>query len=264
MNNLKQLATAVLNYETESRHYPASTRLHTDQHRPSISWRVMILPQLEENALYELTGPLPDGGAVSAAARFATVEVYLCPSTQRPPDGSDVAKTSNYSGVAGAGRSGKRIVLEPEPECGDIHTDGIFIPETKKLNLSPTRLQEVTDGTSKTLAIGERTYIPPDWTWGATWKAGTGKPYERICTGAANNVVYPLNAAGFWVGDGNAPPGAPLTMKTNDLPFGSFHTGGVQFCFADGSVHMLSDKMDVTIFQDLATIDGGEVNRWSE
>jgi prepilin-type processing-associated H-X9-DG protein len=40
--------------------------------------------------------------------------------------------------------------------------------------------------------------------------------------------------------------------------WGSFHPGGVQFVMIDGSVHFVSRFIDMTLFTELATIDGGE------
>ena len=39
----------------------------------------------------------------------------------------------------------------------------------------------------------------------------------------------------------------------------SNHTGGVQFVFADGSVHFISQTIALTIYRAMATISGGEV-----
>jgi prepilin-type processing-associated H-X9-DG protein len=87
--------------------------------------------------------------------------------------------------------------------------------------------------------------------------------------GASNNVRYPINAGyttadGYYRFDFDAPIGATKLMLLNNLYFGSFHSGGAQFCFADGSVQMLSNEIDYTLFEDLATIAGQEVTRWEE
>jgi prepilin-type processing-associated H-X9-DG protein len=139
--------------------------------------------------------------------------------------------------------------------CGDLFTDGVLYPG------SNTRIAEIRDGTSNTLAIGERTYIFRQWMLGAT---KYGNPPKRICSGSAHNIRYPFNANpfeledGFYKFDRDAPAAASKEMLLNDLFFGSEHPGGSQFSFADGSVHMLHDELDFTVYQNLATRDGGE------
>jgi prepilin-type N-terminal cleavage/methylation domain-containing protein/prepilin-type processing-associated H-X9-DG protein len=257
-NNLKQMGTGLLTYEEKSGYYPPGSHLHDLEDRPSISWRVMILPHLEESAMYDQIDPTRDGGATNWLAQSEAIPTYLCPSTPPPQASSLLLQVSHYSGVMGAGRNNKRIVLE-QGACGDIYTDGLLYPT--KL---PVRIAKVEDGTTHSLAIGERIYIFRDWMSGAEW---FGTPFELICTGASSNVRYPINAGhttsdGYYKFDNSAPSSAAKNMLLNNLWFGSLHSGGAQFCFADGSVHMLSDDMDFTIFEDLATIAGSEVNRW--
>jgi prepilin-type processing-associated H-X9-DG protein len=210
---------------------------------------------MEENALYQQISPLPTGGATNWGAQYTLVEPYFCPSMPLVSRDGETLKQSTYSGVSGPGRDNKELVLETSA-CGHIATDGMFFPRSR------TTFSKITDGTSHTLAVGERTYIFRDWMEGATW---SGVPTSLICSGAASNIRYPINASsaqwGYYVGDTEAPSGAPLTMLLNDLYFGSMHPGGAQFCLADGSVHMLLDSLDFAIFQDLATIAGGEVTQ---
>src|SRR3954454_5073888 len=84
-NNLRQIGIALLNYESDFRHLPPSTHLYSATTKLSVSWRVTILKHIEEPALYDKIGPLPDGPATNAAGRFVIVEGYLCPSVPRPP-----------------------------------------------------------------------------------------------------------------------------------------------------------------------------------
>ena len=123
----------------------------------------------------------------------------------------------------------------------------------------------IKDGTSHTLAIGERTYMLDGWIHGARW---TGTPYTGMCEYSSNNITYPINAShqefGYFINDPNPAATGPNWMMENDLYFGSQHPGCANFCFADGSVHSLSEAIDFTVYQDLATISGGETtNRWS-
>ncbi len=80
-------------------------------------------------------------------------------------------------------------------------------------------------------------------------------------------------------GDGNPPTDStesligmetddPINANTRDANglfnndgeyAGSYHTGGAQFCLADGSVRFISENISMTTYRRLATRDGGEV-----
>lgn len=51
-NNLKQIGLAMLNYESANRRYPPPAVLSKDG-KPLLSWRVLLLPYLEENNLVQ-------------------------------------------------------------------------------------------------------------------------------------------------------------------------------------------------------------------
>lgn len=254
-NNLKQVGIALLQFHDAFRRFPPGAELHDSERWAGISWRVSILPYLEQSAIYSKVHPTSDGGAADWGPNYIAINTLLCPSGPRSPDNPLVLKESHYMGIAGAGRASKRISLE-QFSCGDVFIDGMLFPK------SHVRISDIEDGTSHTLAVGERMYMLFDWMTGATWK---GRPKTRICMGAsAANIRYPINADvtrfGYYVSDPDAPKGATASILQNDLFFGSFHGNGAQFCFADGSVHMLSDSVDFTAFEDLATIAGREVD----
>jgi len=52
LNNLRQLALALLNYESAHGHFPPAYSVDEDG-KPLLSWRVAILPHLEEKQLYD-------------------------------------------------------------------------------------------------------------------------------------------------------------------------------------------------------------------
>ena len=59
--------------------------------------------------------------------------------------------------------------------------------------------------------------------------------------------------------DGATMPGPCAINCTNDHEVYSFHPGGANAVFVDGSVHFLSARMDMRGFARLATRAGGEV-----
>ncbi len=255
LNNLKQLGIAIHNYHGQYDRFPPGAPLHEKEQLTSVSWRVLILPHLEETSAYAQIQPRPDGGATSTLAQSLKIPTYLCPSAPPQADGPLALIHSHYSGVGGAARDNRVIDLE-DVACGDVFTNGVFFPNSK------TRIAKIEDGTSHTLAIGERLYIFRDWISGAVWLED---PPSMICTGASSNVRFPINASvtewGYYRFDNDAPAGAMKKLPLNDLFFGSNHPGGANFCFADGSVRTLPDSIDFTIFEDMATINGGEVSR---
>jgi prepilin-type processing-associated H-X9-DG protein len=254
-NNLKQIGLALLNYESQHRRFPPSAPLLNVEFDPSISWRVMILPFLEEMPLYQQIGPKRNGGANDWSAQQKALNVFHCASLGIPPGNGEALVMSNYDAVSGAFRGDERINVEDEIG-GDIYTNGIFYPNSR------TQSEKITDGLSHTLAVGERLYRFHDWMTGAFW---SGMPTPTLMFNhAAKNIRHPINAdhsvVGYWAGDPNVlPEGATRTLLANDLFFGSKHSGGAQFCLADGSVQFLQETIDFTVYQDLATRRGGEV-----
>jgi prepilin-type N-terminal cleavage/methylation domain-containing protein len=251
-NNLRQLGVGALNYQAAQKEFPTGARLHKVDDLPGISWRVLILPYIEQAHLYDEISPLPSGGASNWDARTRLISGLACPDSPILSFGATSLKPSSYVAVAGAGRHEERIDLEDD-YCGDMDTDGIMYPG------SHTTGNMISDGTTNTLLIGERIYVLWDWMSGAT---KTDDPPTSICSESAKNIRFPINADpsqfGYYVGDSSAPAGAPKTMLFNDLQFSSEHTGGAHFCLADASVHLISDQIDFTVYQDLSTKGGGE------
>ena len=114
------------------------------------------------------------------------------------------------------------------------------------------RLAEIPDGTSNTLLVAEDAGRPVLWRAGrlASDAFAFGGPWAS----SANPVV--IWGAGD---DGKTPLGScAINCSNNQQPY-SFHAGGANFLFADGSVHFLKDGLDLRVLVRLATRAGGEV-----
>lgn len=265
-NNLKQMGLALQNYHSQNGSLPPGALKHEIEDRVGLSWRVLILPFLELNNIYEQIHPEPDGGANDYSPQGSIIEVYHCPSAEPPDPDPGILKMANYGGVSGAiavsdpntNDTNDEIVNLEDVLCGDMYINGVLFPE------SIVRIGQITDGTSNTLAIGERLYSFRDWLSGMTWWGpDPPMPTTGWCVGAAKNINYPLNAdlwqIGFYKFDFQAPVGAVRKLLLNELPFASEHSGGVNFSYADGSVHFINDTIDFTVLQAMATRNGEEV-----
>jgi hypothetical protein len=100
MFNVKQIMLALLNYEATHRHFPAQTNLDPDG-KPLLSWRVHILPYIEQNGLYEqfhLDEPWDSEHNRQLISQMP--EIYLDPSSNLTvTDGR-----THYLGAEGEGR----------------------------------------------------------------------------------------------------------------------------------------------------------------
>jgi prepilin-type N-terminal cleavage/methylation domain-containing protein/prepilin-type processing-associated H-X9-DG protein len=223
-------------------------------------------------------------------ASYQLVSSYLCPDdTQPAPDQLLVNYTPRKQASYAENRGRQEniyfnwaVASYPDPgqpyyqNCNYGGGDGMFMPS------SVVTVAGVTDGTSNTLFFGEQARFPNEpgasqfgWVtylaaWGDSYFWATG---VRITAGAF--VIPALNApadttgaifnACFancvqppdWINNGN-PPGGPC-YQLGQWGFHGLHPGGVNFAFADGSVHFLKNSVGPQVYRALGTRNLGEV-----
>ena len=252
-NNLKQLGLATHIYSDAHNQFPPGARSGENYSGTMYSLFVYLLPYMEGNNTlqqFDLTQPMTTEQNELVAT--AVGSALVCPSFSgdRETIEDDVAMglVTTYSGIMGSSKSSHRFLsLESEENCGSYYDDGLFYPE------SQVRINDISDGTSSTFAIGERIYGLRIWTRGASYFGSLSNP-KKFCVGSAKNVIWPINSD----------EQTANAYKFNDLFFGSEHPGGAQFVFADGSTHFINDAIDMTAYRALATRDGGETVNWEE
>jgi prepilin-type N-terminal cleavage/methylation domain-containing protein/prepilin-type processing-associated H-X9-DG protein len=249
-NNLRQIGVALQNYHSAHRTLPSGyiskfVTGGTDT-GPGWGWAALLLNNLEENSLRDLIQfdrAIED--AANAAPRIMPVSVYLCPSDPVPPTWEaqhdnpghtkicDVA-ASNYIGMYGNSEPG-------------IDGTGLFFRN------SHVQFREITDGTSKTIAVGERSHALGQSTWvgSVTDALLTPGPADGIGTyEVEHGATMTLGQAGE-----HKSPGDPTGEA--DM-FHSLHRNGANFVFADAHVAFLTAEMDPEVFESLSTRAGNE------
>ena len=133
VNNLKQIALAMHNYNSAFGVFPPAMTLDPEG-KPLLSWRVLLLPYLEQNALYQkFKLDEPWDGPNNKALLAQIPNTYRCPSW---PEG-EKSENSIY-----------QVLIGP----------GTLFEKAEGVSLA-----EVTDGTSNTLMVVE-SKAPVPWT----------------------------------------------------------------------------------------------------
>ncbi len=251
-NHLKQLGLALHNYHNTHRSFPAGYLSRVDTRGndvgPGWGWASQLLPQLEQVSLYEkLNFELPIESSANSELRLTLVPTYVCPSdvfhrvvlvSKRDSLGNALAAICE---VAGANYTGVFGITEP-----GVEGEGIFYRNSK------IATQEITDGTSQTLIVGERSHR-----WGeATW-VGAVSDGKLFPPPGSPAVPFVQEASSFILGHTfEGPPSAPGIECNN---FSSLHLGGANVVFADGHIHFISSSTDKLLFRYLSTRSGNEV-----
>lgn len=256
VNNLKQIGIGLHNYDASFQVFPPGyiSQYTTDgtDTGPGWGWAAMLMPMLESSNLFSsINFGLAIEVTANSTSRVVIANHYLCPSDTvrasweaqlRDSSGTPTqlicqVAPSNYVGLFGTGEPG-------------IDGDGIFFRNGK------IGLRDITDGTSQTIAVGERSHRLGEATWvgsvtGAILYPAPGESdgIGRPRTEAASGMI--LGHAGERKGPGD--PNGDVNQ------FYSVHNGaGVNFLFADGHVAFLKATMDYRIYLALCTRAGGE------
>lgn len=254
-SNLRQIAVATSGFVVANRRFPPGQCGGNYGFGPdsrSWSWLARLLPYLELEPVYD-EGGIPTQTLRDSRIADRRIGVFLCASdsdTQGPPriDAGNLAGFSvghtNYKAVSGANwgadeSQGLSDIGTSWPNPGtngsnDGHSrgDGIMWRNDITWKLGP---QNVTDGLSKTLMIGED--VPEKNRW-CSW------PYANNAYGTC---AIPPN---FTCPDTNWWP--------DTHSFRSNHPNGLNFALADGSVHFIEDTISLDVYRALATRAGKE------
>jgi len=250
-NNLRQIGLAIQNYESFRKFFPSGyisqfTANGTDT-GPGWGWAALLLPMLEESNLAgQLDLNLPIEQA-NVQAVTTPLPVFLCPSDNREPVWAAMRQSDNTKicDVAEAGYVAMFGTTEP-----GIDGNGLFFRN------STVHVREITDGTSQTIAVGERAELLGEATWvGSVTGAYLAQdPNDNDGVGVFEQEEGSTMVLGQ-SGEGKS-PGDPT--GENDM-FYSMHPHGVNFVFADAHVAFLTSDTDPQLFEDLSTRAGGEV-----
>jgi prepilin-type N-terminal cleavage/methylation domain-containing protein/prepilin-type processing-associated H-X9-DG protein len=268
-NNLKNLGLALHNYHGVNRKFPPGAlgprsgfpQFDSVKH---YGLGTALLPYIEQESLFQqYRRDVSWFDPPNQPVVTKQLPVWQCPSAEanRIQDGSLITVTpppvelfigyaacGDYAGMLGVHPElVARGVIDPPGGPRDVagYYSGVFEMNTTR------RIDDILDGTSQTILMAEcagrpqlwqgRKKVPNVWLTGGPW--------------ASRNLLWGRGATQ----DGSAFYGKCAINCTNDREVYSFHPGGANAVFADGSLQFLTEGMSINVLAALITRAGGEV-----
>ena len=269
-NNLKQIGLALHNYESTHRVFPPSSTsgFNTGVWHYAAAWETTTTPQNHLHSFASLILPFVEAAAVydnidyncsalhanNRAMASQIFDFYRCPSFA----GRDFSGDTEYVDRVGFDRYAIRNYAAMGAVgvlglSGQLPAEGVMFPGSK------TTFRDITDGTSNTIVIAEtRDQDAPVWIDGssaafcARWFNAANAPTSS----PPSPLAYTGNTSSI-----NYTPYFPNLMGGINQVYGpsSFHQGGAQHLMADGSVHFLSENINVVTYDRLVARADGQV-----
>jgi len=232
-NQIKQLALASLNYESAFMRLPAgqeNTVINgSDPDSNGWGWKAVILPFIEQgNVEAQFNTDLKMNDPVNINLVSTIVPTFNCPADADLNDELIVEGPIRYSRSSSLGTGGCFLRSDrPSNEAWN----GV-LTRTLDQNHFGITLGDITDGTSNTMLSGE------SLKFGTTWD-----PSMFGFVFSNGNASQSLGQ--FRHGEGLINPEIDENSSNSDKnsTFSSNHEGGLNFVFADGSVHFISDTI---------------------
>jgi len=283
VNNLKQIGLSLANYESSYSSLPLSNSLSGIGQGPAVvenGWSALarIAPYLEQSNVYNLVNfNIKYSNVQNSTVIGLKINAFNCPSEKDPMPANPTYGISNYAvnvgdwyvwGGYGSGSVNATPIMRNRGTFGINYVLG---------------LQNFTDGTSNTVTMSEGQNKKFTYRCGSnsgSWPMTPIAPSpEQLLSIAKNSCTKTKDPGHSRWANGNCYYGgltfglAPnadspniVTQDENDgsptfavLTAGSYHPGGVNTLFADGSVKFMKNTISVSTWRALGTPNGGEV-----
>jgi prepilin-type N-terminal cleavage/methylation domain-containing protein/prepilin-type processing-associated H-X9-DG protein len=270
-NHLKQIGVALRHYAAQHKTLPYGSGDCCTRTNPRTwggVWTTMILPQLEQQPLYDAIDFQKNVQDLPVEILTTVIPVYICPADAGANDAvlDDRFARDNPPRALGLWYTASMGPTEPDacPFCPDPTPrpgnwccqgsnfgtrPGHGYPEGSSVGMfgrfrNAVRLATVRDGLSNTILVGET--LPRQCAFISAFAVNfnvspTTIPINTMLddTGTGANL---RNGHSWWLTSG----------------YKSQHPGGAHFVMGDGSVHFFPETIDYRLYNALGTRDGGE------
>jgi prepilin-type N-terminal cleavage/methylation domain-containing protein len=234
------------------------------------SWPAIIFPFVEQNNLYNFYNIAMPFSAPSNSTMVGTQLSFMyCPSapSNRTMVYTDALSQAFYGANWTVTLAAGDYAVDDGVDSGWMDRNHVPHPagqDTRGLlhgNVAP-RFASITDGTSNTIMVSEDAGRPDLYLGGRLVSVGTVIPWYQ----GGNAVTQSNEGSGAgWADynsefytDGDYSPNEHTNWSSNNEVY-SFHPGGANHVFADGSVHFVKKSTAPSVFVALISPNGGEV-----
>jgi prepilin-type N-terminal cleavage/methylation domain-containing protein/prepilin-type processing-associated H-X9-DG protein len=284
-SNLKQFGLALANYEGAEKHLPPGLVSDPTGTTAYASGHVALLPYFEEAGVYAMWDQKLQFMQQSNSVLAAVIPVFVCPSNDK--DNPINLTALGPFGLPTLYGATDYVLCKGSTDAWCITAN--MVPRERRGCFYPTlntRLSEIQDGLSNTIAMGEGAGGPA---WPICHGVGCQTPPSLPAGPPVATNPWPIggaDSAGFeagglyftstWACSVEPINKRPVTESFLDITaltdcrssdqggthstsnFRGDHPGGAQFLFADGSVHFIVETIDMPTYRALSTIAGGE------
>ena len=246
-NNLKQIGLGMHSYHDRMGSFPpgyvSMIKADGSDLGPGWGWAAFLLSDLEQDNLQKQIDFKRDiQDPFNAVPRTQSLKVFRCPSDAAPDRFVTASRPvevafANYVAMFGTPE------ITDNPSAGN----GVFYRNSR------TRIADITDGTSQTCMIGERSSNLALPTWTGALTGSTVPPVKPSLLGPEGAPVLVLGHTGT-ANEGHT-PNNPINHVDD---FFSRHPQGVNFLFGDGSVRNINDSINPGTWVAVGTRAGGE------
>jgi prepilin-type N-terminal cleavage/methylation domain-containing protein/prepilin-type processing-associated H-X9-DG protein len=269
-NNLKQIGLALHNYHDVYKSLPNNIR-PSATNTVRVRWVTFLLPFFEEDSLYKAYNQNVNwSDPINLPVTSQRLKLFNCPSTPDTERLDANPDTTPWTPIVAAGDYSGFYGVDPRLQSvGLVDVAGVDRGGFSKT----TRLKfaDFTDGLSNTIQVTESAGKPDIYRNGklvgkapSAWVNGGGwcRPASDISllTGASADGTLALGPNAINVTNGFPVSSYPDPFWGTDGTgqVYSFHTGGVNALFGDGSVRFVSQTISIRTLAALVTRNGGE------
>jgi prepilin-type N-terminal cleavage/methylation domain-containing protein/prepilin-type processing-associated H-X9-DG protein len=264
-SNLKQVSLALHSYHDTWGALPCALMgavASSSPHDDGFGFGVAILPFIEQQALFEKINPNGRPGAIGDYFRAnggpipggeTPLKFYRCPSSQLPKVVPPMYALSGASAMLppSNGMMTGYAINDYKGAGASCYSDSDGVLG-KQAEIPNVRFAQVTDGLSNMLMVCESSYVTGNSTSTPTvvedWPIWIGGPNTDESVRVNGRTSSPINC--------QCTPSTMMKAINDDCAF-SWHAGGAQFSFCDGSVRFISQNISMTTYCNLHSRNDG-------